>query len=351
MPLTDIRLSDGTTIPPIAFGGGGRIRDTSVFEAAIRSGYRLIDTAEMYANDHLIFAGNDAPLEATRNGPVLISTKIMPGATLPHTVEEALRRMARARVDLLLLHFPVDVRTGGDHLSRLERTWREMEELVNEGKVQSLGVSNTGEALLDFLMARADKPPTLNQIEHHPHMQQWPLIDYCHSVGLGVQAYCPLGAPYRRSNQGEGLGPIENPTILEIAAKHSRSASQVILRWHIQKDVVPVVSSLSVERMRENLAIDDFSLSREDVERIDDLDRGERIAGGLLPTTVGLHGTIRKERVHLSRSAAKQWRIPIKQRWLFNLRSRRAGLGLRSAPRTEAHHTARLATEEKASHH
>ena len=213
----EFELKTGQVVPAVCFGGGMRLKDPAVFERALQAGFRFFDTAFTYRNDHLIFDSEiGRRLLATERDRVVVCSKTNLALRLPAALDEALERMGLDRLDLLLLHHPV--RPGGeDQLGRLMRRWEEMERLVDEGRVGAIGLSNTGPSLLKFLLENARIPPAVDQVEFHPYMWERPLYEVAQDAGVRIQAFCPLGSPWRAAETGR-RPPTDDETIAAIAA-------------------------------------------------------------------------------------------------------------------------------------
>ena len=272
-----VELNSGQRVPAICFGGGQRIKEGRVFEDALEAGYRFIDTAFSYRNDHLVFDSEiGRRLLAEERESVIVCSKTSLGHPLPDAAREALARMGLDYLDLLLLHHPVGA-PDGDPLAVLRRTWEAMENLVDEGLVRAIGLSNTGRSLLGFVLDWCRIPPAVDQVEFHPYHQQRELLDACTAAGVRLQAYCPLGSPWRQMAAG-ATPPTADPVVTRIAESKGGTASQIVLRWHMDKGVIPVVSATQPGHMQENLgalALDPLSASES--RAIDDLDRQGRI--------------------------------------------------------------------------
>ena len=286
-----LELRTGDRVPSICFGGGARIRDGHVFEQALSAGYRFFDTAVTYRNDHLLFASEVGRRLVTESRQsVVVCSKTGLRHPLPDAIREAVGRMGLEHVDLLLLHDPVDPRDD-DPLERLRGTWQAMERLVDDGLVHMLGLSNTGPSLLRFVLDSCRIPPVVDQVEFHPYAQDRRLLAACEENGIRIQAYCPLGSPWQQAARGKEP-PTVDPVVTQIARARGRAPSQVILRWLIDKRVIPVVSATRPEHMRENLDVFDFELSHSEREAIDALDRQDRIWDDPVKRA-GLLGTVR----------------------------------------------------------
>jgi diketogulonate reductase-like aldo/keto reductase len=272
-----VGLNTGDSVPAICFGGGGRIRDGRVFEEGLRAGYRFLDSAVLHGNDHLLFSSEfGRRLLAERRESVVVCSKVHPWDPLPDAIHEALDRMGGLEyLDLLLLHHPVHPKDD-QPLETLRRTWKAMEQLVDDRLVRMIGLSNTGCSLLQFVLDSCRIPPVVNQIEFHPYAQDRKVLAACEAAGIRVQAYCPLGSPWRQAKQGKEP-PTVDPVVTGIARAKGRSPAQVILRWLMDKGVIPVVSGTRPEHIQQNLDVFDLELDAFEREAIDALDRQDRI--------------------------------------------------------------------------
>ena len=156
---------------------------------------------------------------------------------------------------------------SSDLAGKYKETWKALEKLYKDGKVRAIGVSNFHVHHLKDLMADAEIKPMVNQVEYHPHLAQTELLEFCKAEGIQMEAWSPL-------KQGELLS---EPTIVEIAEKHKKSPAQVILRWDLQNEVITIPKSVKEHRIIENADIFDFELSADDMDRLNSLDKNERV--------------------------------------------------------------------------
>ncbi len=259
-----LKLHNGIEMPLIGLGtyglGGGRAT-VEIVKAALDLGIRSIDTASFYKNEQEV--GEGIKESAVFRKEVFVTTKLWNDehgydAALK-AIEASLRRLDMDYVDLYLIHWP-----GKD---RYIETWKALERLYDEGTVKAIGVSNFQEHHLSRLLSSCNEKPAVNQIELHPRLTQERLREYCKKMGIKVEAWSPL-ANGRLLNE---------PTINYIAKKHARTPAQIILRWHVQNEVMVIPKTASRKRLVENTNIFDFRLSMEEMNLIDSLNMNERI--------------------------------------------------------------------------
>ncbi len=171
----------------------------------------------------------------------------------------------------------------------IAETWQGMEQAAKEGLVKSIGVSNFSIKKLQELDKTAQIKPANNQVEAHPYFQQNELLEYCNSKNILMTAYSPLGSKDRPS----ALKPENEPTLLEdpvinkIAEKHNATPAQVLIKWHIERDVAVIPKSTSPKRLKENYNAQFIELDRADIQEITALDRGFRYLTGEFFTPPG----------------------------------------------------------------
>jgi alcohol dehydrogenase (NADP+) len=284
------------SLPPIGMGcsryrDGTYVDRVDSIEDALDAGYRLLDMAELYGNEAAIgevLARTGSPDRET----LYLLGKVWNTNHRPQHVREACRgtldRLGVDRLDCYMLHWPTAWEHQG-HLGELKdrpveeaealtfptdedgkpleadvslaETWQAMEGLVEDGLADSLGISNVDRDQLDALREVAAVPPTVVQVESHPYQPRTALVEYCRDRGIEVVAAAPLSA--------EGL--LSEPTLEAIAAEHGVSTAQVVLRWQIERDVVPIPSSTDRDHVVENADCFRFELSAAQRDRIDDL--------------------------------------------------------------------------------
>jgi diketogulonate reductase-like aldo/keto reductase len=281
--VRDITLNNGVGLPALGLGVfQNRPAETAAaVQAALETGYRLIDTAAAYGNEREV--GEGIRRSGIARDEVFVETKVWISdygyeAAL-HAFEKSGRKLGVDRLDLLLLHQPLP--------SAFDRTldaYRALETLLHDGMVRSIGVSNFMPGHLARLLAVATVVPAVNQIEVHPYFQQAALQRLHAQHDIATQAWSPIGGI--TSYRGMEKRSFDDPTLLEIARQYGKSAAQVMLRWHLQEGRSAIPKSVRRERIVENFALFDFELTREQVAAIDDLETGVR--GGPEPDSVTL---------------------------------------------------------------
>jgi diketogulonate reductase-like aldo/keto reductase len=271
--VPSLTLNNGVKLPTIGLGVFQTPPDetTSAVEAALNTGYRHVDTAAAYGNEREVGEGirrATVPREA-----VFIETKIWISdygydATL-HGFDKSAGKLGVDQIDLLILHQALP--------SRFDLTldaYRALEKLLADGKARAIGVSNFMPDHLQRLLGETDIIPAVNQIELHPYFQQAELQALHAEHGILTQAWSPIGGitSYREG----GKSAFEDPTILDIAAAHGKSAAQVMLRWHIQEGRSAIPKSTKPTRIAENFDVFDFELTADQLIAIDALDTGVR---------------------------------------------------------------------------
>lgn len=255
-------LNNGVEIPEIGFGVF-RVTDDAECERivldAIHSGYRLIDTAAAYLNEEAV--GRAVAKSGVPREELFITTKLWVTDTsyegARRGFEASLEKLGLDYVDLYLIHQPYNDLYGA---------WRALEELYAEGRVRAIGVDNfTSDRLADFCFFNKVKP-AVNFIECNAFFQREAERIYMKDSGIQMQAWSPLAA---------GNSDIfENEVLKAIAAEHGRSVPQIVLRWLLQRDIIPLVKTSDKERMKENLDVFSFELTVEDMASISMLDTG-----------------------------------------------------------------------------
>jgi diketogulonate reductase-like aldo/keto reductase len=258
--MKSVTLNNGVVMPTLGLGVF-QVEDAAVCERsvldAIEAGYRLIDTAAAYLNEEAV--GRAIKRSGVAREELFVTTKLWVQDAGYESARAAFRRSLQRLqldyLDLYLIHQPF-----GD----VYGSWRAMEELCRDGEVRAIGVSNFPPDRLVDLALHNDVTPALNQVETHPFCQQIDAAEVMRGLGVQIEAWGQFA-------EGRN-GLFKNPVLSSIAGDHDRSVAQVVLRWLLQRSVVTIPKSVREERIVENIAVFDFELSREDMERIASLD-------------------------------------------------------------------------------
>ena len=262
-----VLLNCGIEMPLTGLGVYALHGDTCIASVKehIRNGGRLIDTAHMYGNEE--YTGEGIRQAIRESGiprdDIFVITKLYPNqyGNPRKAIELAFERLGLEYIDMLMLHHP------GHNDAKV---YREMEKYMEKGMIRSLGLSNWYIRELKSFLPQVRIKPSLVQNEIHPYYQENDVVPFILAQDIAVQCWYPLGG------RGYTKKLISDPVLMEIAAAHGKSVSQVILRWDLQRRIVPVPGSSSPVHIRENLDIYDFELSEEEMNRIRSLDRNEK---------------------------------------------------------------------------
>ncbi|KAH9946612.1 Aldo/keto reductase [Amylocystis lapponica] len=255
-----VRLSSGHAMPLLGLGVYRNDDCVPACIAALKHGYRHIDSARAYDNERDV--GQAVRASGIPRSEIFVTSKIM---TQEHgyestlrAVDESLTRFGFDYLDLFLIHAPLSGKEP-----RLA-TWRALLDAKKAGKLRDVGVSNYGVKHLEEIRDAGLATPAVNQVELQPFCQQKPIVDYCTAHGIAVQAYCPLIR-----------GAHDDPVLRAVAQKYGRSVAQVLVRWSLQRGFVPLPKSSQPARVVENAEVYDFEIGADDMARIDALDRGK----------------------------------------------------------------------------
>ena len=262
--VPSLRMNNDLEIPQLGFGVAGVPPEETkhAVAEALKAGYRLIDTAQGYRNEEGVgaaIAESDVPRDE-----LFITTKLTKHGydkTLT-AFDGSMRKLGLDVLDLFLIHWPLPM------FDQYVETWRAFERLLADGRVRSIGVSNFEIPHLQRLLAETDVTPAVNQVELHPEFPQEELRTFHDEHGTLTESWGPLG-------QGKGL--LENPEIVEVARRKSRTPAQVVLRWHVQLGCVVIPKSVHPARIRENIDLFDFELDDADMAEIAGVRTGQRL--------------------------------------------------------------------------
>ena len=261
------KLNDGNEIPQLGLGVWKAEDGREVEEAvvtAIDEGYRLIDTAMVYQNERGV--GNAIKDSNVSRDELFITTKLwnsdQGAANVRPALMESLEKLQLEYIDMYLIHWPTPAR------GLFVETWKQFEALKDEGLIRSIGVSNFRIEDLEELAKQTYTVPAVNQIELHPGFNQAELREYCANKGIQVESWSPIG--------GSKGNLLEDSTITKLADTYNKSPAQIVIRWHLQHDLVVIPKSTNDSRIAENIDVLDFELTPDDMKLIDALDSGNR---------------------------------------------------------------------------
>ena len=282
---TNLTLNNGVTMPALGFGVFQTPPDVTAqaVAEALRTGYRLIDTAAAYANERGV--GEAIAASGLDRQEVFIETKIWISdyghdATL-HAFDKSAGKLGADQIDLLILHQPLP--------SRFDLTleaYRALETLLADGKVRAIGVSNFMPDHLDALLKQATVVPAVNQVEVHPYFTQQAVQTADAAHGVITQAWSPIGGITSYRGTGTTTSTFDDTTIGEIAKAHGKTPAQVMIRWHLQEGRSAIPKSVNPTRIAENFGVFDFELTATELTALDALDTGVR--GGPEPADITL---------------------------------------------------------------
>ncbi|UYQ78370.1 aldo/keto reductase [Glutamicibacter sp. JL.03c] len=262
--IPTITLNNGVEMPQVGFGvfQVPNEETTAAVSAALKAGYRSIDTAAIYGNEEGV--GKALAQSGIAREELFITSKIwiadMGHEQTLEAFDASLERLGLDYLDLFLIHWPAPEK------DLYVETWKALEKLYAEKKIRAIGVSNFQPAHLDKLIAGGTITPAVNQVELHPALQNREVIAFNAEHGIVTEAWSPLA-------QGAML---TDETILAIAETHKATAAQVILRWHLQQGRVIIPKSVTESRIIANLDLFGFELTGDELASIDALDRDGR---------------------------------------------------------------------------
>lgn len=256
-------LNNGYKMPYLGLGvyksKAGKETEDAVL-AALKNGYRHIDTASFYDNEESV--GNAILKSEISRDSIFVTSKVWNSdqgyQNTKKAFETSLKKLQLEYLDLYLIHWPVP--------DTLIETWRALEELYTAGKVKAIGLCNCLEHQIDEILENGNITPMVLQNECHPRLVQQHMIDYCRSKNIQYEAWSPL-------MRGQILA---HPFLKKIAKKYRKSVAQVIIRWDLQKGIVTIPKSVHENRIKENINVFDFELTSEEIQEIDLLDNNER---------------------------------------------------------------------------
>lgn len=257
-----IKLLDGNSIPQLGFGTYLSEPDdcyNSVL-CALECGYRHIDTAAFYQNEDAV--GRAVRDSGLNREDIFVTTKLWNDDQGYDKTMKAFEKSYKALnlnyIDLYLIHWPIPKGREKDYAQLNDGTWKAFNELKAQGLIRSLGVSNFLPEHIERLYNASGVMPVINQIELHPSLPQWEIVEYCKEKNIAVEAWRPI-------LKGEADSV---PQLVEVAKKHGVTPTQVCLRWELQRGIIPLPKSVTPSRIKQNADLFGFSLDEEDMQKI-----------------------------------------------------------------------------------
>lgn len=273
--MTDVpavTLNDGNLMPAVGLGtfqvrGGQGVNQIL---AAIQDGYRGLDTATNYDNEGAV--GAAIRRSGLRRSAFFVTSKL-PGkyhryADATMAIQESLYRMGLDYFDLFLIHWPLPKR---DHYVE---AWQALIDAQRRGLIRSIGVSNFEPEHLDRLIAETGVTPAVNQVEAHPYWNNQRMLTADQQRKIVTEAWSPLG---------RGSAALQEPLVQKLAKKYEKNVGQIILRWHVQRGIVPIPKASNLQHQRSNLQVFDFNLTPEEMKALNDLNRADGRVDGQDP--------------------------------------------------------------------
>lgn len=259
-------LSNSNVIPSIGFGTYKISDEKQVYESinhALENGYKMIDTAYFYKNEH--FIGEALKNSNAKREDLILATKVWPSDfgydNTMFSIERSLKLLKTNYIDIMYLHWP-----GDD----MEQSWRAFERMHDEKAIKNIAISNFLPKHYEKLCLKANIKPVINQIELHPYNQQEELQEYYKSQNVQIVSWSPL------AKSSEKL--FKDSLILELCKKYQKTPAQIILKWHIQKGFIVIPKTITPSRIKENIDIFNFEIDDEDINKIKSFDTKSTIS-------------------------------------------------------------------------
>lgn len=265
-----IEFYNGNQMPMLGLGTFRVENDDTCKEAvkhAIESGYRSIDTAKVYGNEEQVGQGIKEGLESTglNREDIFVTSKLFfedfGRKNVAQAYETSIQKLGLDYLDLYLVHWP------GTNEAIMIDTWKGMEDLYKDNKVKNIGVSNFNPDHFEALLAQVSIKPVINQVEFHPYFTQEKLRKYLEAQNIYMESWSPF----------MNAQILNDETLNEIGKEVNKTAAQVIIKWNMQHNVVVIPKSVTSSRIEENIDVFDFELSADQMKRIDDLNKDQRI--------------------------------------------------------------------------
>jgi len=273
-----MKLNNNYEIPEIGYGTWQTPNNESAIngvKSAIQFGYRHIDTASTYGNEKAV--GEGILQSGVDRAELFVTSKVWNSDRgYDKTIlafHQSIADLQLEYLDLYLIHWPAAAHQFEDWKEINHQTWKALEDLYKQGLVKSIGISNFLPHHLEPLLSQASILPMVNQIEYHPGFKQEETLAYCHSNHIVVEGWSPIGSG----------NLLDHPILTEIGNIYGRSVAQICIRWAMQNHVIPLPKSVTPERIIENFTVNDFSISAEHMQIINQI---EYSGSGLNPDQV-----------------------------------------------------------------
>lgn len=287
----ELKLNNNKKMPILGFGTWQSNQGIvgKAVEDAIISGYRHVDCAKAYLNEKEIgdSISNLISNDKVKRNELFVTGKLWNADHDPRNVvktcKESLLDLKLDYLDLYLMHWGLsfDPDPGADQLDKngiikleqvsIQETWKAMELLVNDGLVKSIGVSNFTSPMIIDLLSYCKITPVINQIEIHPYNTQQELVGFCHKKDIQVTAYSPLGGTGNANKS-----PLMENVVGKIAKKYKKTPAQILIRWNIERGISVIPKTTNSKRIKENIDVFDFFLDKDEVERMNNLNKNYR---------------------------------------------------------------------------
>ena len=274
MKIPEVKLRNGVTLPAIGLGCA-QLEDYGQQDALIRAafdaGYRLFDTATLYGNEELL--GHDYKNAGLPRDEILVSTKLYGNSqgydNAMRGFEHSLKALQVDYLDLYLIHWPSPV------LEENLGSWKAFETLYEQKLIRAIGLSNYGQRDLEAILAHCNIAPFFDQLEFNPYFNNRVNREFCAANGIAVEGYFPLGGQVVGATGIRQPPPevqmFDHPVLKTIAERKGKTPAQVILRWEVQSNVIPLPKTTKLHRLKEDISIFDFALDEAEMAAVDAL--------------------------------------------------------------------------------
>ncbi|KAK2192834.1 hypothetical protein NP493_22g07022 [Ridgeia piscesae] len=268
---------------------------TQAVNCAIEAGYRHIDGAYVYGNEVNIAPALKEQMSKgqVKREDLFITSKLWwtfhSAEDVKPALQESLKRLGVEYLDLYLIHWPTPCQRGGELLPEgddgnylfadtpIVETWKAIEKCVDEGLVKNIGLSNFNSVQVQEIIDNSRIKPSVLQVEIHPYFSQEKLVKFCHDRNMVVTAYSPLGSSDIDGASPEFTNLLGEPILKTLGTKYGKTPAQVVLRWHVQRNIVVIPKSVTPSWIKENIQIFDFQLTADDMETVNGLNQNHRL--------------------------------------------------------------------------